>query len=66
MTVKKYFEAMARRDALICAMESFLAEWDAWLCPVSSTPAFQHLSPTFYSGSHAVYNDPLYVDGQTS
>ena len=27
---------------LIEAMERFLAEWDAWLCPVSCTPAFTH------------------------
>lgn len=64
MTVKKYFEAMAQRDALISSLESFLAEWDAWLCPVSSTPAFPHLSPTFYSGSHPVYTAPLSVDSQ--
>jgi len=64
MTVKKYFEALAQRDELISALESFLANWDAWLCPVSSTPAFKHQSPTFYSGSQPVYNDPLYVDGQ--
>nr|MBP7322871.1 amidase [Deltaproteobacteria bacterium] len=64
MTVEKYFIAMAQRDALIASLESFLAEWDAWLCPVSSTPAFQHLSPSFYSGSHPVYTAPLYVDSQ--
>jgi amidase len=64
MTVKKYFEALEQRDQLIVTLENFLDEWDAWLCPVSATPAFKHHSPTFYSGSQPVYNDPLSVDGQ--
>jgi amidase len=40
--MRRYFEALTRRDALIEALERFLARWDAWLCPVSCTPAFTH------------------------
>jgi amidase len=40
--MRRYFEALTRRDALIEALERFLSEWDAWLCPVSCTPAFTH------------------------
>jgi len=40
--MRRYFEALTKRDALIEALERFLAEWDAWLCPVSCTPAFTH------------------------
>lgn len=34
-------------------MESFLAQWDAWICPVSMTPAFPHCK----------FGQPIKVDG---
>ena len=40
--MRRYFEALTRRDALIGTLERFLSDWDAWLCPVSCTPAFTH------------------------
>jgi len=40
--MRRYFIALTRRDALIGALECFLSDWDAWLCPVSCTPAFTH------------------------
>jgi len=39
---KTYHAALSQRQKLINAMERFLSEWDAWLCPVSATPAFTH------------------------
>jgi amidase len=39
---KRYHLALSKRQQLINEMEGFLAEWDAWLCPVSATPAFTH------------------------
>jgi amidase len=42
LNMHQYIEALTRRDVLIEILERFLAEWDAWLCPVSSTPAFTH------------------------
>lgn len=39
---KRYHVALSKRQKLINEMERFLAEWDAWLCPVSATPAFTH------------------------
>ncbi len=39
---RRYFELLERRDRLVRALEDFLARYDAWLCPVSSTPAFRH------------------------
>lgn len=39
---KRYHSALSRREKLINRMENFLAEWDAWICPVSATPAFTH------------------------
>lgn len=41
-TQKRYHAAMTRRQQLINQMERFLEDWDAWLCPVSATPAFTH------------------------
>lgn len=35
--------ALAQRDALLCSLESLLGDYDAWLVPVSSTPAFAHV-----------------------
>jgi amidase len=42
VSLRRYLEALTRRDALIEKMERFLAGWDAWLCPVTPTPAFTH------------------------
>lgn len=39
---RQYQAALSRRYELINGMEAFLSEWDAWLCPVSPTPAFTH------------------------
>jgi amidase len=52
-----YFEALTRRDQLQRALESFLAGYDAWLCPVASVPAFAHRQP---DRLHL----PLEVDGR--
>ncbi len=41
-SLKDYFEVMQRRDRLIQSLESFLGKYDAWLCPVTPTPAFPH------------------------
>ena len=40
--MRRYVEALTRRDRLIRQMEAFLADYDAWLCPVAPGPAFTH------------------------
>jgi amidase len=60
----KYVQAEGQRVALMIALERFLADWDAWLCPVTATPAFTHLAPTRYVGVTPIYA-PLQVDGET-
>jgi len=40
LDLRLYMTALSRRDSLITALERFLSSWDAWLCPVSATPAF--------------------------
>lgn len=42
MTMRQYAVTLARRDALILALERFFTQWDALLCPVTATPAFPH------------------------
>jgi amidase len=42
MNMKQYVTALTRRDSFIAKMESFMANWDAWFCPVASIPAFEH------------------------
>jgi amidase len=41
-SMRQYTAALNRRDALIGALERFLADWDVLLCPVVPTPAFAH------------------------
>nr|WP_322505949.1 amidase [Chroococcidiopsis cubana] len=40
--MKGYFAALTQRDRFIAQMDAELEAWDAWLCPVAMTPAFQH------------------------
>jgi amidase len=37
-----YIEALAIHDRIIGQVERFLADWDAWLCPVTVGQAFTH------------------------
>jgi amidase len=43
LSLSGYFEALNRRDTYITCLEVFLKDWDAWLAPVASVPAFPHL-----------------------
>jgi len=52
--MQQYTESLTRRDALIAALEHFLARWDAFLCPVSVGPAIEHCP----------FGTPIDVDGQ--
>jgi amidase len=41
----RWLELLAERDRLIAAVETFLRRFDAWLCPVAATVAFEHRTP---------------------
>ena len=41
-SAREFLHALARRDTLMWAMEEFLVDVDAWICPVASIPAFPH------------------------
>lgn len=42
LKMRRYVAALTRRDVFIAAMENFLDDWDAWLCPVAAVHAFTH------------------------
>lgn len=41
-SLKGYFEALTERDRFTAEIDEALEPWDAWLCPVTATPAFTH------------------------
>jgi amidase len=53
-TMQLYTESLTKRDELIAALEQFLANWDALLCPVSVGPAI----------AHSPFGAPVAVDDQ--
>jgi len=63
-TFDAYMEALTRKDTLTSSLEEFLQEWDAWLCPVSSTPAYRHIEPRRYFGPYPLYDRGVPVDGK--
>jgi amidase len=58
LNMRRYAQALDRRDHFMAKMENFLADWDAWICPVTPGPAFTHRKLTTLLG------EPLAVEGQ--
>lgn len=58
LSLRRYMEALTRRDKLTGAMEDLLQPYDCWLCPVTPGPAFSHRSTRNPLGS------PIEVNGQ--
>ncbi len=44
LTLTDYLQSLNRRDGFIRQLDQFLADWDAWICPVTPGPAFIHRS----------------------
>ena len=65
-TFGKYMYALSRRDGFAASLKAFFGDWDVWLCPVSSTPAFSHIEPKRYISAFPIYDRPLPVDGARS
>jgi amidase len=61
---EKYLETLTERDFFVTAMDAFLSDRDVLLCPVTCTPAFEHIAPWRYFGPYPVYTDPVLVDGK--
>jgi amidase len=44
-TYAEYIDLLTEREHLIAMMDTFLTDWDVWLCPVAPAPAFPHCEP---------------------
>jgi len=53
-TVADYAVALTRRDEMIGRLEAFFEKWDAFLCPVTVSPAIPHVP----------FGTPIDVDGE--
>jgi amidase len=40
-----YFQALDRKEELSRSVDAFFSEWDLWVTPVASIPAFEHCAP---------------------
>lgn len=60
-SLKEYAQAVNRQNALIRDVEGFLTGYDAWILPVTSTPAFHHIEMKDPNSSRLATID---VDGQ--
>jgi amidase len=63
-SVEKYMIALNLQDTMITIMENFLNEYDVFICPVSSVPAFKHHAASKSYGNFSIYNNPLIVNNQ--
>lgn len=60
----KIMIALSVQDSMITTMESFLNEYDAFNCPVSTVTAFHHHQPSKSYSNFNIYNKPLLVNGE--
>ena len=61
---EKYLRTLTERDFFVSAMDAFMSERDVLLCPVSCTPAYEHIAPWRYFGPYPAYKAPVMVDGK--
>jgi amidase len=57
-TVADYAAALTRRDAIIATLEKFFERWDAFVCPVTVSPAIGHVpfgTPIDVGGAQVPY-----------
>lgn len=60
---EKYLRVMTRRDFIVAAMDDFMLSRDVLICPVTSTPAFNHMKPRrLLFDIFALYEEPVMVD----
>lgn len=58
LSMSDYLHTLTQRDTFTHQMETVLAPWDAWICPVAPGPAFTHCSTQLW------VRQPLTVDQQ--
>lgn len=65
ISVKAYMQARTEQAVQTHALERFLADYDGWIVPVASLPAFPHHAPSRTFGIFNVYDNPLRVNDQS-
>jgi len=63
-TYEKFLQSLTLKEELTSKMEKFLLPYDAFICPVTVSPAFQHIIPDGYSPplNTPYYTKPMIVD----
>jgi len=61
-TYDKYIKINSRREILISHLEQFLMEWDVFICPVTTRPAYKHREPNDTIFGYNIYDDSIPVD----
>jgi Asp-tRNA(Asn)/Glu-tRNA(Gln) amidotransferase A subunit family amidase len=61
-TYDKFIEECSRREILIAHLEQFLMEWDVFICPVTTRPAYKHIEPDDVIFGYNIYRAPIPVD----
>lgn len=64
ISVEGYMKALTEKEVQTNALERFLGDYDAWIVPVASLPAFPHHDRSRTFGVFNVYDRPLKVNGQ--
>lgn len=63
-TYDKFIEECSKREVLITRLEQFLMQWDVFICPVATQPAYKHHEPDDVILGYNIYDDPIPVDDQ--
>lgn len=61
---ENFIEVNSKREILISSLEQFLMEWDVFVCPVTTRPAYEHREPNYTVLNYNIYDDPITVDDQ--
>ncbi len=61
-TYDKFIEECSKREILIARLEQFLMQWDVFICPVATQPAYKHHEPDNIIFGYNIYDDPIPVD----
>lgn len=63
-TYEKFLRALTQRDMLTATMEKFVGQYDAFLCPVTASSAFRHITPDGYVPplNFPYYTKPVLID----
>ena len=63
-TYEKFLRAITKKEKLTSTMEKFLLQYDAFICPVSTGPAYRHIAPDGYTPplSLPYYTKPMLID----